>query len=170
MKQRYIMIATLAGLIAVGAAAGYAKSPDRQMRFDKIDANGDGSITLEEITAHRDARFTQADANGDGFLTPDEMRGGNRAKRMMERLDTNKDGVLDSAELEAGDAERMSRRVARMLERIDADGDGKVSMEEASARRDPARMFERLDADGNGSLSAEEFAKAGGKRRPRAAD
>lgn len=167
----YLKMAALAGMIVLGGVAtASAKSHDAAFRFEQIDTNSDGELSLEEVTAHRDARFAKADANGDGFLTPDEVRGGDLAQRMLKRFDTDRNGSLDAAELEAAGAERRMKRAARMMDRLDTNGDGKVSMEEASARRDPAKMFERLDADGNGTLSAEEFAKAAGKRGKRKAN
>ena len=57
-----------------------------------------------------------------------------------------------------------------MLERADTNGDGKLSLEEASARRDPSRIFNRADANGDGTLTKEEFAEVAGKRRQPAAD
>ena len=171
MSTKAIMkISALAALIAVGGVAAEAKSHDREVMFNQIDANSDGAITLEELTAHRDARFAKADANGDGFLSPDEMRGGDLAQRMLKRYDLDRNGSLDEAELQAAGAERKMRRATRMLERADTNGDGKLSLEEASARRDPSRMFNRADANGDGTLTKEEFAEVAGKRRQPAAD
>jgi len=56
------------------AAAHMAK------RMERIDTDGDGAISLEEMEAHQpphfDAaeRFQQFDSNGDGKLTQDELR------------------------------------------------------------------------------------------------
>lgn len=171
MSKSLIKISMLAGLIAIGGvAAAEARDHGGKMRFEQIDANSDGAVTMEEVKAHQAARFTRADANGDGFLTPEEMRGSDKAQRMLKRFDTNRDGVLDEAELEAAGSERTSKRAERMLERVDANGDGKISMAEAESMRDPAKMFERLDANNDGSLTEEEFAKARGKRRAQKTD
>lgn len=42
--------------------------------FEMADSNNDGRVSLAEATAAAAAHFDTADANGDGTLTPDEMR------------------------------------------------------------------------------------------------
>lgn len=54
-------------------------------------------------------RMMQQDANGDGKLSREEVAGG-PGERMFERADTNKDGFLDRAELEASFASRQPGR------------------------------------------------------------
>lgn len=97
--------------------------------------------------------------------------------RLLERLDTNGDGVADTAELVA------ARRAA--FERADLDGDGFVTGDEVerlvdsrvdmprqrrgglaagTARRrmpDAGEALRRLDADGDGRVSEIEFVEAG---------
>lgn len=117
-------------------------SPPRspEIVFEELDLNGDGAITLEEMTGAGDARFAEADANGNG--------------------------TLDRDELLARAQERAERGVDRMIERVDANGDGALSQEEMANMREgrrgpnPARMFERIDADGDGSISQGEFETA----------
>lgn len=158
-----IKIALLSTAITLGGMAASAKPGDAGAMFEKIDTNADGQVTQDELRAHAATRFSEADADGDGFLTPEEMlsaRGSERAQRMLERLDTDGNGQLSAAELEAAGKDRGEKRATRMMDRLDANDDGKLSLEEMTARRDPAKMFERLDADNNGSLSAEEFAAA----------
>jgi Ca2+-binding EF-hand superfamily protein len=58
-----------------------------KMRFDQIDADKDGKISLDEWkAAHPDKPmaeewFTAADTNGDGFLTKEEMQSSREQKR-----------------------------------------------------------------------------------------
>lgn len=160
----------LAALIAVGGTAAMAKSHGGGAAFERLDADGDGAVTMEEMKAHAEARFDEADGDNDGFVSPQEMtaaRTGKRAERMLERFDTDGNGQLSAAELEAAADARSERRVERMLKRLDADGDGKLSKAEMLEGRDPARMFERLDKDNSGSLSKEEFAEARKGHKPR---
>ncbi|WP_067289302.1 EF-hand domain-containing protein [Sulfitobacter sp. EhC04] len=180
MKLRAkVQLVALSTTIVVAAVAGAsARTGDRAGMFGDIDADGNGSITQEEIAAHAAARFAATDTDGDGFLTPEEMSAARdamrleRSARMVKELDTDGDGALNAQELAAGGEGRAGKGrsgkwQARMMDRMDSDKDGKLSLEEMTARRDPARMFERLDADGDGALSAEEFGKMrghGGKR------
>jgi Ca2+-binding EF-hand superfamily protein len=66
------------------AADEAKKKPDPEKFFQKTDANGDGSLSLEEFKAgmpakvadKADARFKKVDANGDGKVSLDEFKTG----------------------------------------------------------------------------------------------
>ena len=49
--------------------------------FARIDADKDGKVTLAEASAHALARFDKADANKDGTLTPEERKAAWEAMR-----------------------------------------------------------------------------------------
>ena len=86
-----------------------------------------------------------------------------RAERMIERFDTNGDGVISTDEIEAIKASRFAE--------ADADGDGGLSFEEIETWHDAQRkarmqerkqrMFEKRDANGDGVISIEEFEERG---------
>lgn len=103
--------------------------------FAKVDANGDGKITSEELAAWRQAGVTGIDADGDHLISAEELS----AKMMAEA----------QARIEA----RAKDRVAAQ----DANGDGKLSVEELIAPRIGTRLFERADADGDGAVSEAEL-------------
>jgi Ca2+-binding EF-hand superfamily protein len=118
------------------------------MMFEQFDTNGDGSVTLEEVTAFQDARFAKADTNGDGKLDQAEMVA--QAEAMQ-------------AEMLARMAERMKaeapKRVAHMMIELDTDSDGLLSPEEAAAMgmgKGMETIFVKLDADGDGTVTLEE--------------
>ena len=82
-------------------------------------------------------------------------------------FDTDADGVVTQAEMEAG--------LAALIAKHDADGDGALSLEEFAGlhaelmRPLTVRAFQWVDADGDGALSAAEQDKAKamlGKRLP----
>lgn len=90
-----------------------------------------------------------------------------RADKMFERLDTNKDGKVALSEFQAG-------RGAQMMARLDADKDGKLSKDEfAEMRKGKAegadaavkkagskgqgKMWSKVDADNDGVLSKAEL-------------
>lgn len=119
-------------------------------RFAKADTNGDGALSAEEMHAaraeHREGRkgkrrgghgradFDTLDADKDGSITRAEWdaaksaRMDRRQARMMDRLDTNKDGLIQQSELGGGFADRL-------FERLDADEDGRISKAEAEKMR-----------------------------------
>ena len=60
------------------------KKPDPAKMFEKKDANGDGSLTLDELKKgmkekqleFAEKRFKRLDADGDGKVTLDELKAG----------------------------------------------------------------------------------------------
>jgi Ca2+-binding EF-hand superfamily protein len=117
----------------------------------KLDTDGDGSLSAEEIgKAGKFAKqLLKADANGDGVVTKDELlsditkkmesgmmspMGGmqplsadDMASQIIDDLDTNGDGVLSADEIsKAG-------KQAQNILGADANGDGVVTKDELSA-------------------------------------
>lgn len=117
--------------------------------FATLDTDGDGLLTVEELSAQAQTRFAAADANGDGGLSADEILAlieAERLARATERLahaDANGDGLLQIAEL----ADRMPDP-AQLLDRADLDADGAVSAEEYGAMQ--ARLADRMGGDHDG--------------------
>lgn len=130
--------------------------------LDKLDANRDGQISIEEATATAKARFAKADANGDGKISEQEAmamrqqrrdrmlalrggpnggpnggpggwRGGGRGRggpgMMLARLDTDHDGTLTRAEYDAP------------FDRFDTNRDGAVDTTEIQAARQMMRQL-----------------------------
>ena len=108
--------------------------------------------------------FEELDTNGDGQISQAEIDAHRLAR--FEAMDTNGDGGLSVEELVAaakeGAEERMQKRAERMVEKRDANNDGKVTADEVGSERF-GRMIERVDSDGNGSISKEEFEAAKAK-------
>lgn len=149
-----LKLSTLTGAIVLGLAVSLAPAAEakggmgpRDVTFEQLDANSDGSLTQAEMAAHRAARFAEMDTDGSG--------------------------TLDAAEITAAAEGRKARRAERMIERIDANGDGVLSQEELaqagprarSDRGDRGDRFMRIDADGDGAISKAEFDAAHDARR-----
>jgi hypothetical protein len=67
--------------------------------FDKIDGNGDGSLSREELgaAARRQAgRINQMDTNNDGKISRDEWKG---PPKRFDRLDADGDGMITKEEI-----------------------------------------------------------------------
>jgi Ca2+-binding EF-hand superfamily protein len=114
--------------------------------MDKLDTDGDGALSTDEISkdGKRAKKILEADTNGDGKVTMDELlayiskktagmngmhppSASDIASHIMDKLDTNGDGVLSTDEINAG-----GKRSQNILE-ADTNGDGKVTMDELLA-------------------------------------
>ena len=96
MKISKIFIAVVVLVIAgyfissnmkTSSIAGKAKS----RWFTKLDANGDGKLSAEEIKA--------MDTNGDGEISAQEASGYEMSEEEFKRLDTNGDGHISQDEM-----------------------------------------------------------------------
>ena len=93
----------------------------------RADTDGDGMISRAEFMAQADARFARMDKNGDGVITADEMGGmaGRGPGGGLMAADTNHDGKISRAEFTA--------QAAAHFAKLDANGDGQISPDEMKA-------------------------------------
>ena len=120
---------------ATETARSQARAQFAQRHFDKLDANHDGVVTQDEFVAAATARFQQVDTQGTGRVTASEIasspKAAERASRMAEhvvqRLDTNGDGVVSQDEFLAAAKKRFSH--------MDRNGDGFIDADELPAHR-----------------------------------
>lgn len=92
-----------------------------------------------------------------GFIASSSAfaHGGNKAERMLKRYDTNNDGKIEQAEIQAA--------LTKGFTKLDKNANGSIDLEEFKDRRkmrnrgNPEKRFERLDKNGDKLLSKEEF-------------
>lgn len=123
-------------------------------------SSGNAEAREGHYGAHHGDRpsFEMLDTNADGQLTRAELEAHRTAR--FTAADSNGDGMLSVEELQAQGAERAAKRAVRMMEHLDANSDGQLTQEEmAQGRRGGGmeRMFGRVDADEDGVISKAEF-------------
>ncbi|KAL5202426.1 hypothetical protein ABZP36_013378 [Zizania latifolia] len=152
-------------------------------------ADGGGGMTRVEL----EQVFRLYDANRDGKISADEMEsvlralgappGPGEVQRMMEEMDTDRDGFVDLTEFaafhcgargggggDAKDQEAASEAELREAFRMyDADSNGLISarelhrvlrqLGEKCSVADCSRMIRSVDADGDGCVNFDEFKK-----------
>ncbi|OBQ71001.1 EF-hand domain-containing protein [Mesorhizobium erdmanii] len=133
MKRSALIAALLMGLTPLGAAQ--AQDMPGQRILQRIDTNGDGAISKDEMTAARERLFKRLDRNGDGVIDEKEIESARQA-------------IEDRAEV-------AQARLANRWRRMDANGDGKVSEQEFASSMP---LFDLVDRNGDGKLSADEIA------------
>ena len=88
------------------------------------------------------------DTDKDGKISEAEIEAHRAAQ--LAAVDADKNGLLSAEELAAMHVKAMTERAnamaQRMIERLDGDGDGLLSAAELASRPMPANLFDRIDA------------------------
>lgn len=108
------------------------------------------------------AHFKKIDADGNGTLSREEIeKGMPRLVKDFDAIDTNKDGQVSHDELRAymrGKAQAIKQKGAERFRQADTDGDGSLSKEEAEKGMPRlAKDFDAIDANQDGKLSQDEI-------------
>lgn len=131
------------------------------------DADGDGRITVEELTAGAQRMFERMSSAGAGGPAGADMFTLPRtadavapwAERLFTRLDANQDGAITGDELailaNPTVAAMGGSRLRAMIAQSDANRDSRITLEEVTAGAQ--RMFSRMDVNGDGRLSDAEM-------------
>lgn len=105
-----VLLCGLAAALALAPAAAQVTATSEYLA--RMDADGDGRVSLDEYLAWMGYAFERMDADGDGVLTAAELPGGKgrpvtlaehraRLTERFNRQDANRDGFLDARELAA---------------------------------------------------------------------
>lgn len=175
-----------AGLLSVSLALGGTACGDDVLSaedsFNKLDRNGDGTLTAADMSDEQmrffDRLLRVADKDGDNQLSRDEFAAGTRPapptgarldgvgpgggrgpgdpQQLFQMFDRNGDGRMTRDEL----PERARERLAPLFDRLGKDELTRDEFVRAVAprlpRRDPRDVFRQLDADGDGRLTRTE--------------
>lgn len=96
--------------------------------------------------------FTQIDTNKDGKVTQAEIDAYRAAQ--VAAADANKDGVLSIDEFQTAYDAFIRPQMVRAFQDFDADGDGKITSAEIDAK--VGNIVSRMDRNGDGSLSIDD--------------
>jgi Ca2+-binding EF-hand superfamily protein len=139
-------------------------------RFAEMDLNNDGRIDDNDLPPMMRGRTALSDARPgafgpmrwlrmlgveakDGTMTREDILGA--GDRQFERLDRNKDGIVDKADMDALRKEMTDYRVKRFIHQFGADKDGRVTREQFQAKA--AERFARMDFNADGAISRDEM-------------
>ena len=126
----FALVLASAGAEAQGPRAGDRQSHHIDGFIAHLDTDGDGLVSVVEITEEQQRLFTYSDVDGDGTLSVDEFR---RRGRLFQALNTT-----------------------TLFDLLDVDGSQALAGPEIF---DPSkRWFARYDTDGDGKMNADEIA------------
>jgi Ca2+-binding EF-hand superfamily protein len=134
---------------------GEGRPPFLPLVFRKLDSNGDGHISKDELGKATEV-LAALDENGDGNLDPRELMGPPPAG--LAGGFPGAPGAPGAPMQRPGAAQPGANFGSELFARMDRNSDGKISKEEAPERM--KAMFDRLDKDGDGFLTAEEMRAA----------
>lgn len=133
MRRVPILIAALLAGAALTGSASARERLDPMEMLEKSDANRDGAISRAEFIDARRARFAKMDRNHDGYFSDDDLprmvrkRAGEKVDRVVQALDSNRDGRLSRVEFVDGPT--------RLFDLGDADRNGLIDRYELDRLR-----------------------------------
>jgi hypothetical protein len=120
------------GWLSIDEFLGFETGPPEGRRFDDLDRNGDGRVTIQEWGDDTQG-FARYDRDGSGVLSRDEFAEDDGPVNLFGSLDANRDGRVTRDEWRWSDG---------AYERRDTNRDGTLSPRELAARTGTARAAE----------------------------
>lgn len=131
-----------AGMTMHGGAAGMMGMMQR-MHGTMTGGGMDGS-KMGGMSPMGGAMMQMFDADGDGTVTPEELR--TQLQARLAEYDSNGDGSLSIAEFEQLHSAMIREMMVDRFQYLDADGDGSVTPEEMAAPADRMKRMQKMRA------------------------
>lgn len=143
MKYKKAIIVTFTILSLVGSTSLVSAdqpsvlSPFEGTKFSEVDINNDKLISKTELVDHSKRQFSVADTDHDGALSSEELivartiKVSFRAKKIVQILDKNSNGMLEFDELNSA----VTRRFGKVFESLDLNNDGHLNKSKFSKLR-----------------------------------
>lgn len=147
MKSVRTISVALAGTLVFSVAA--LAQDNGGNRLSRLDTNGDDVLSLEEFLASRIA--ANVDADEDGSITLEEYTASIQ-RSIPERTRGDRQSQNGDGQRAGPNSERMQERLSERFEGFDADEDGIVTTAEYRIAR-----FNSLDRDGDGLIQNSEL-------------
>jgi len=144
------------GALGVATAPAEERSAGDARLFDRLDANCDGLISAEEVSADHERLFARllrrADANADNALSAEELLAGLVPSRPEKPIEEKQPATFPAA-----------NAVRYLLLTIDTDVNSVIEADEVpdDLHRVFDAMVDRLDRDENGTLEPNELSRGG---------
>jgi Ca2+-binding EF-hand superfamily protein len=138
-----------------------------QSLMEQYDLDEDGYLDEEEWSQLRGPDPAEFDKNGDGYLSLDELTARIASmSRSAESSVSTSSGSRGTTQRFLTPTERLPRGLPEWFKRSDTDGDGQVSMAEFTDSWTEAKIkeFERYDLNGDGVITAQEALEASSRR------
>ncbi|MFL6858484.1 MAG: EF-hand domain-containing protein [Allosphingosinicella sp.] len=167
MTRNLKILAGAAVLAATGAVSAIAQPGGGP--FARLDANGDGKVTLEEFHAHAAEMFRHVDTDGDGRATLADFQAAHEKMRaehggmMHHGARGGHDGGHDAGH-DGGPPPPGRPHGPPPPEQMDADHDGIVTLAEFTAGLEA--HFAAADSNHDGAVTREEMEAAHQAMRP----
>ena len=122
---------------------------DSGQMFTSLDSNGDGSLTVDELTAggvpDADKLFSEIDTDSDGKITETE------SDAFDQKMKANESQAMTAAPPPPKDS-------GAMFTSLDSNGDASLTVDELTAGGvpDADKLFSEIDTDGDGKITETE--------------
>jgi hypothetical protein len=151
-RKKQILLGAGAAVALSVAAAAVALAPEGHDPMAMFDKDGNGALSLAEMTQGAEAMFAEADTNRDGKISPEEMA----AHHRMGGPHRGGPGGHGGHGGPGGPGAGPDRPHPPM--QMDQDGDGQITI--ADVRTTVGQHFAKIDANHDGSITREEMEAA----------